>query len=294
MRYLFALLSVIFAFSVYGQETFTEDPLEAMFISSDIPAFWAAFDNIDAEENPFITYLNNGSVGLKDFIPNRIESPQKLLKVVKRRLPDYEAIREQSLQVNSYSKQILLAYQAISEMYAPAIFPPTYFVIGAFNTGGTATNSGLIIGVEKQVNIEDIPYIVAHEIIHFNQNYAKANNTLLKQSIIEGSADFIGELISGNHPNEIAFRYGNSNEKGLCAEFVKIMDGNSYKGWLYGSKGKKKGRPKDLGYWMGYKICAAYYNKSMNKTEAIAEMLNIQDVDEFLSKSCNLDQYTNK
>ena len=161
----------------------------------------------------------------------------------------YAGIREKSLQVNSFTEQIQLAYQAFSGMYDSAVFPPTYFVIGAFNTGGTASKSGLIIGVEKQEKIENIPYIVAHEIIHFNQNYPKGKNTLLKQSVMEGSADFIGELISGKHPNALAFDYGNANEALLCAEFVEIMHGDHYKGWLYGSNGKKKGRLSQSKYY---------------------------------------------
>ncbi len=170
-------------------------------------------------------------------------------------------------------------------MYKEAVFPPTYFVIGAFNSGGTSSENGLIIGVEVQNKLENIPYIVAHELIHFNQNYSDSKNTLLKQSIIEGSADFIGEMISEKHINEEAFKFGNKNEKQLCSEFVKIMDDSKYHGWLYGSKGKEKGRPNDLGYWIGYKISESYYNKSDNKKDAIHHILNIKDFKAFLKES---------
>ena len=285
------LISVVCILPVSAQNNYPQDPKKAKFVTADIDMFWQAFDKMDTEDNPFIAYLENGSDGLKDFIPNRIESPAKLLKVVKRRRPDYEAIRENSLKVVAYTEQIQRAYQVFSEMYASAVFPPTYFVIGAFNTGGTAAASGLIIGVEKQEKIAGIPYVVAHEIIHFNQNYPKGNTTLLEQSIVEGSADFIGELISGKHPNELVFDFGNANEALLCSEFVEIMHGGSYRGWLYGSKGKKKGRPQDLGYWMGYKICQAYYDKAVNKEAAVKEILNIKNMENFLEKSGYLKQY---
>ncbi len=142
-----------------------------------------------------------------------------------------------------------------------------------------------------QEEMENVPYIVAHELIHFNQNFPNEKNTLLKQSIREGSADFIGEIISGKHINETAFKYGNENEKQLCAEFVEIMDDSNYRGWLYGSKGKVDGRPNDLGYWMGYKICQSYYNQSNNHQEAIRDILNIRDFKDFLGKSGFLSEY---
>jgi Predicted Zn-dependent protease (DUF2268) len=294
MRYSFLFALVLCLGPAFGQTTYSTDPSSAKFITSDIQNFWEAFDKIEDKKNPFIDYLKDGSDGLQDFIPIRIENPAKLLKIVKRRQPDYEAIRESSENIDVYIKQIRKAYQSFSELYDEAIFPPTYFVIGAFNTGGTATESGLIIGVEKQDDIDYIPYIVAHELIHFNQEYQSGQNSLLKQAIIEGSADFIGEIISGKHLNESVYEYGNANEDLLNGEFAELMHGTSYKGWLYGSKGKKKGRPKDLGYWMGYKICQAYYDKSANKQEAINEILHINDFDIFLNKSGYLEPYLNK
>lgn len=110
----------------------------------------------------------------------------------------------------------------------------------------------------------------------------------------EGSADFIGELISGKHINKLAFKYGSKNEKQLCSEFVEIMDDLNYHGWLYGSKGKEKGRPNDLGYWIGYKICDSYYKNNNNKKEAIRDILNIQNFHDFLIKSEYLASYMNK
>ena len=281
------LLSAIF----YAQNSFETDPAKAEFITSDIPLFWKAFDQIETNKDPFRDYIDNGSKGLKDFIPYRIESPKHLLKVVKKRFEDYESIRENSYQIEPQTKLIRDFYQKLKNLYEAAVFPPTYFVIGAFNSGGTSSNNGLIIGVEMQSNIENVPYIVAHELIHFNQNYPSENPTLLEQSIKEGSADFIGELISGKHINEVAFNYVNKNEKQLCAEFVKIMNDTNYHGWLYGTKGKLKGRPNDLGYWMGYKICESYYDKSNNQHKAIRDILNIKDFDEFLKSSGYLGEY---
>ena len=116
------------------------------------------------------------------------------------------------------------------------------------------------------------------------------NPTLLQQSIIEGSADFIGELISGENLNKDANDYGNRNEERLCKEFVMRMDSSNYIDWMYGVSGKDD-RPNDLGYWMGYKITEQYFKKSADKKQAIREILDIKDYKEFLQKSGYLSKY---
>jgi hypothetical protein len=291
VRILLFYISIIVSSVSHGQQIFEPDPSKAEFITSDIRNFWVAFDQIGVKKNPFINYIEKGSVGLMDFIPYRIESPKNLLKTVIKRKTDYQAIREGSYKVELQVSRIGDFYAVFKELYSSAVFPPTYFVIGAFNSGGTSSGNGLIIGVEVQNDVENIPYIVAHELIHFNQNYQGNKTTLLEQSIIEGSADFIGELISGKHINLSAYNYGNENEEQLCSEFVKIMGDAIYHGWLYGSKGKIKGRPNDLGYWIGYKICESFFCKSQNRQEAIRDILNIQDFNAFLTTSGYLTEY---
>jgi len=51
------------------------------------------------------------------------------------------------------------------------------------------------------------------------------------------------------------------------------------------SKEDNKGFPMFLGYPLGYKIVAAYYEQAENKAKAINEILNISDASEFLRKS---------
>jgi uncharacterized protein YjaZ len=130
---------------------------------------------------------------------------------------------------------------------------------------------------------------VAHECIHFQQNVGSRLN-LLGQSIYEGSADFVGELISGRHTNPAAFEYGDEHEDELCREFVTKMNGEDFTDWLYGTS-KKDNRPNDLGYWIGYKIAKSYFEKATDKKQAVYDILNIKDYNEFLKKSGYLAKY---
>jgi hypothetical protein len=222
-----------------------------------------------------------------------------LAKVVGKRLNYYRSIRTSTDSIAGMKDEIRQSLVRLKEIYPDAIFPPVYFVIGAMNSGGTSSNDGLIIGAEMygltpqtptaELNdwqktvikpVNQIPHIVAHELIHFMQTYD--GGSLLAASIKEGSADFLAELISGKHINQNVHDFANPKEKELWLEFKARMNKKDYAGWLYSST---PGRPNDLGYWMGYKITRAYYEQATDKRAAIKEILMIKNVEKFLEKS---------
>ena len=45
--------------------------------------------------------------------------------------------------------------------YPEAVFPPVYFVVGRFNSGGTVSEAGVILGLEKQQNLDGLSGLVA-------------------------------------------------------------------------------------------------------------------------------------
>jgi len=286
-------LFIIISIRSYAQNNFTLSPDSAKFVTSDIDNFWKAFDDFekDSTVNNFGTkYIAIGSAGVKGFTENRIQSAEHLYAVVKKHKADYVKVRPNTLRIKEKEKQCRSTFYAFKYLYPKAKFPPVYFVVGAYNSGGTSNSAGLIIGAEKQTDIDGLPYIVAHELIHFQQTWPSNEPTLLQQSILEGSADFIGGLISGSNINAEANNYGNKHEEQLCREFIEKMDKTEYNDWLYGTS-KKDDRPNDLGYWMGYRITAAYYKKATDKKQAIDDILNVKDYHDFLKKSGCLDKY---
>ena len=108
--------------------------------------------------------------------------------------------------------------------------------------------------------------------------------SLLGRSLHEGGADFIGELITGGNINQHLHKYGNARKKQLWLEFKKEMNNKDTSNWLYqGDKAKDK--PADLGYYIGYKITEAYYNRAKDKKQAIKDILDIKDFNAFLKAS---------
>ncbi len=295
MKLKFIILFVIISIQipVFGQNNFSDNPLDAVFETKDSDNFWIAFDKMDkSKENPFIEYMQKGSQGVKAFTENRIINVDSLFAVVKKRKADYELSRNVLDGLSSKEKRVRAIYSSLKYWYPKAKFPPIYFVYGRFNSGGTSAPEGVVIGIEKLQNLDGVSGLIAHELIHYQQNIS-GKEMLLKWCLMEGGADFMGELISGESINQFSYKYGAQNQDKLCQEFVTRLKNTDYQDWLY-STTKKDDRPNDLGYWIGYKIIESYFNKQKDKQKAIDEILNIKDPLQFLKQSGFLDVYIEK
>ncbi len=304
-----AILVVAQTFSIpvsADEQRQNHDPDAAQLVFSDIDLFWKAFDAAKPGtrvETLRAEYLEKGSAGLKAFLRVRIKSAENLAATIDKHPKYYAALRESSGKAATHKDKIRACFHKLKELYEPAVFPNVYFLIGSMNSGGTITDTGLLIGVDmygmtkttsadeldswhKAVlkPIDEIPYIVAHELIHFQQKYPMLDSTLLSKAIREGSADFVGELISGSLINVHLHKYGNPREHELWTKFKLEMDGRDYSKWLFQGDAAKDG-PADLGYYVGYKICESYYKDAADKQAAIKAILEIKDFKEFLKAS---------
>lgn len=290
----FALIALLIGLNLtFGQKKFSENPLNAVFETNDTKNFWVAFDKMNnLNENPFNEYIEKGSAGVKGFTQNRIINADSLFVVVNKRKTDYELSRNVLDGILGKEKRVRAIYSALKYWYPTAKFPPVYFVYGRFNSGGTSSDDGIIIGTEMLKNLDGITGLIAHELIHYQQ-HVEGKDVLLKWALLEGGADFIGELISGESINNSSYKYGQQHLDKLCQEFVTRLKNKDNQDWLYGTS-KKDDRPNDLGYWIGYKITESYFNKQKDKQKAIEEILNIKDPMQFLKQSGFLDSYIEK
>ena len=97
----------------------------------------------------------------------------------------------------------------------------------------------------------------------------------------------MGELISGKVASSGPYQYAKGKEATIWKDFMGDMnlgENDDFANWLYGGE-RKDSRPADMGYYIGYAITKAYYEKAVDKKKAVYEILNIQDCKEFLKKS---------
>lgn len=252
----------------------------------------------------FEEYYLGASPGLVDFIRTRIASACDLLEAIQQQPEYYASMRPATLRIAEFEPAIPRAFRVLDSLYPDAVFPDTYVLIGRLNSEGTLTRRALLIGGDMYGRTPEtptetlpewlktvlkpvgaIPHIVAHELIHYQQRYPDGGRpTLLAQSIKEGSADFLAERISGRHVNEHVHAWADPRAAELWAEFRDRMLGSDVSGWLYNGNAEQD-RPGDLGYWMGYRIAAAYFARAGDKRQAIRDILNITEFEAFLRAS---------
>jgi hypothetical protein len=288
------------------------NPEEAKIVTSDIANFWYAYDTATPESELTVfreEYLRRGTQGLKEFARLKIGRIDYFVRRIRRHSKYYASIRQSTLSIQTKETEIRSVFRKLKDLYSESVFPPLYFLIGPMNTGGVMTDRGLIIGIELYSKtgsspldeltpweqsvvrpVESVPLVVAHELVHYQQHFKKKPANLLGRSIAEGGADFLSEVITGDTLDKALYRYGKMHEEQLWNEFRAVMQKNDWRNWLYNgggltARGALNDRPADLGYFVGYRICKAYYERANDKMKAIKDILEIRDFNEFLSDS---------
>jgi hypothetical protein len=297
----------------------TRDPDAVRLETGDIARFWQAVDEATPDtalETFQRVYFDQASPGLQDFIASRIESADKLLHTLEAKWSYYEAIRPNTLRVADLRETILGSFHRFADLLEDAEFPDVYFVIGRMTSGGTASRGSIQIGTEFFASdpstplesltaweravvksLEVLPGIVAHELAHFmhDQRFARANPmfvnppmTLLRIVLIEGIAEYLGELTSNQVINTRIHAYGLEHEAALKARFKLEMDGTDWSGWLYQGD-RAKNEPADLGYFIGYQIVKHWLERQPDFKRGVRALLEASDAKKLLEESGYLD-----
>lgn len=285
------------------------DPKNAELVTTDIHNFWKAYDAAAKDtanrKQIFIDqYFNNATPGLQDYYRTKINSVDAFIKNLDKKPEFYKAIRPNTLQIDVMKKEIQGYLVKLKKLYDDAEFPNIYFMIGRWNSAGTASDNGMLLGVDQQVKTPDIPLhelnlweinnfqdadrlpiIVTHELIHSQQNKMKEDTTLLFYAIVEGMADFMCELITGKNPSRRQHEFAKTRKKQIWDDFKKEMYLQRYYNWIANGDQESAEKPADLGYYVGYEICKAYYDRAKDKKQAIKDFFNLQDYKAFLEKS---------
>ncbi len=285
------------------------NPKLARIVTNDIHHFWEAYDltrkdSSNAHNIYEKYYFSKASDGMEDYMGSKVSSKDYFIEHIQYFPKLYETMRANTLKIDAYKIEVQKSFENLKALYSEAKFPDVYFVIGAFTSAGTVSTSGLLIGINqisdgKNVNTEEldssakllmnkskyVPNIVAHELIHFQQDGIKKDSITLGYAINEGMADFIGELISGDTANRKIFDWAKGKEKQIWDDFKKDMYYDRYNNWIANYGAVSKDSYPDLGYWIGYEICKSYYENTKDKKQAIYDMFHIQDYRKFLSDS---------
>jgi hypothetical protein len=254
--------------------------------------------------------LTRDTSGMGDLV-----AAMNLDAAVQRRPRFFAAIRANTLSLDTakaVKDSIRTYYRRLAALYPEAVFPPVYFLIGQLTSGGTTGDAGQLIGTElhgadaetplgelsdwerrAMGHVDGLPGIVAHELMHIQQSHARSGaapvetndkRTLLAQSLDEGCASFLAWTVTAADPAKAADQYGIAHEHELWIEFQREMNGTNASNWLYQGD-RSKDRPADLGYFMGARICGAYYKSAPDKRRAIQDIFAMPSASAFLARS---------
>ncbi len=311
MRSLTLLAGLMIATSLAATQTPKTAVVDsASVITSDIANFWQAYDRLagaetraDSVRAVIEEYFQPASRGLAEYLRIRLKRPENILDALRMAPRYYAAVRGNTLRLNEEGAVIRKGFLKFQALYPTAKFPDVYFLVVGFISQGVSTDNGLYIGAEmvaadaatpldelpEALRIVDltahvVPCIVMHELVHYQQHYP-AGQSLLKQALIEGVADFLAiQSVGCTGTADAVYAFGESHEEQLWAEFRTTMDGTEFGKWFYNGD-RSTDRPANLGYWIGYKIAAAYYSRSSNKQQAVDELLHIRDFHDVLLRS---------
>ena len=188
-------------------------PDSARIVTEDVDRFWGAYDASTPETRAAVLqrdYLDRATPGLADFFGLKIESVERLAETVDAHPRYFASARPSMLRVAEFEPEIRAVFRRMEALYPEAVYPDVYFVVGRMTSGGAVSPRGLLIGAEMYgrtpdtpedelsdwhrtvlAPVEAVPHIVAHELIHYEQDYSDPGQSLLLRSIREGSADYL-------------------------------------------------------------------------------------------------------
>lgn len=293
--------SMFFENSLFGKKE--------QYITTDIAHFWEATDSLknarstdDSLQIIKTVYLDRMSSEGQMFIQIREYTAPEYLRTI-RKYPKYlKQLREKTRTIAIHLAALDSTFKLLKNGIPDYQVPRVCFAIGCFRGGGTTKEDLILMGSEialadttmdfsefngnlkgtlsKGVNLSEL---VAHESIHCQQHHAK-NRTLLSITLQEGAASFLPALIlnHGRLSNVSAYAYEHECE--LWKEFKPDINSTDLSKWLFNT-GSIQNRPPDLGYFIGMRICEAYYNKQANKSAAIKNLLDRSKYMEVMEQS---------
>lgn len=263
----------------------------------DVERFYRLYDSVQGHpsaEQLQRDYLDAGSEGLHHFAKARRITGEAIAANLAKNPQAYIDAKRCMEVLPDTRNRLRASLRKLVELYPEARLPTVTIAVGRGKPVGTVSaDTGVQIGLEAlcatdwlNPDLEDrFVHVIAHEYVHVQQVPAFVETeqaTVLESALMEGAAEFVGELISG----EVAYLHLKQNTKGqelaIETKFQADMDKRDLSDWIYNSK---PGNPGDLGYWVGYRIVKSYYQNASDKRQALRDIIGLQDARAFLARS---------
>jgi hypothetical protein len=292
------VVSLILTSTVSGQNAFTQE-----FVTSDIDNFWSAYDKIIATTDSAkqlsilkTQYLDKATPGLKSLLELRRYTPKEFIDAIHKYPKFWSSVRNNTLQMRSYFADMQKNISKLRLAY-PTLKPATiYCSIGVFRTNGTTDKNMVLFGCESltfnndklvidefpdwrkeyyrlYTPVENLPLLCTHEYIH-TQQIESADN-LFCYVVREGAAEYLSCLVTSTPSNTPCFTFAKKNEELVKRKFIEeVFIPGTLNNWMWGIN-RNELKERDLGYYIGYRICEKYYESAQDKGKAIKDIIEL-------------------
>jgi hypothetical protein len=278
------------------------DPAAAVFVAADVEHFLEAMAAVDAGEEPASAlerlYFARATPGLRMFREKYDLTHERLLAALEKYPEDYARIGATLRHLRAREEAFRAAYAGLAREVPDAVFPPTYFVVAAHRGIGSGSVEGPLVSIEKESpeSIDrDLAATLVHEMVHMQQLaavgpayfeiFSGPGRSLLALSIREGAATWLAERVTGGSEHKNAARdFLREHEPGLWASFHETMLGPETGDWLWRQPADPR-QPRDVGYAIGARIAASYFERHGESGEAMSEILEVTDYPGLLARS---------
>ena len=283
------------------------DPLTATINTEDVDRFAALMKRTSGKPTTAQLqrdYLEPGSFGIRVFTPDRIVDAEHLATAISKKPGDYALAVERCLSwVKEMTADLRSIYLGLHGALPNARLPQVYIVMGTGNSGGTAEPGAQVLGLEVLCRIAPtraafrttMRHFFAHETVHSFQQDAGMTvgaDPLLTQVLVEGAADFIARLVTGEEPDSTRAAWAAPREGELWRQFEHDValtrpskgdampaagspEREAFKRWIGNYNNPPAGWPGEVGYWMGMRIWERRYAAASNKRAVLQEMLTV-------------------
>jgi hypothetical protein len=267
----------------------------------DVARFFQIYDRAGGHPTPEMLqqYIDQGSEGLQYFARARNTTGARIADEISKHPELYENARRCMNVLPRVRLRLVIVLRKLRDLYPEANLQSITVVVGRGRPVAIAdAQHGVQLGLEGMCEnapsidtaLEDrFVHIIAHEYGHVQQFIAFDNDqhpTVLGGSLMEGAAEFSAEMTSGAVSNYEQAVFAKGREREIETEFAADEDSDDLSKWLYNRTTRNSGDwPGDLGYWVGYRICKAYYQHAKDKRQAFRDILEISDAKLFLARS---------
>ena len=271
-------------------------------ITSDVDRFFQVYDAHGGHPSAEVLdrdYLAPGSSDLHKLMRVRNVSGATIAKAIDAHPETYEGARRCLAVLPNVKRRLTADVAKMFRAYPEAKLRPVTIVVGRIRPAGYGDSASVIIGLETlcaatfmNPNPEDrFVHGIMHEYGHVQQegpvstvDVGKPGATVLTMSLMEGAAELFAELFSGDVGNIAQRNFVKGREGEVERAFVRDEDKTDLSNWMYNSKGTAD-QPGDVGYWVGYQIVKAYYDRAPDKHQALLDIFHMTDAKAFVAKS---------